>query len=133
MSNWYKKANRGNIPKMDQTEEERESTDISVVQPFLGSNDRQTSDGNGYPNGLKDEEISQIGRIVAVADVFDALTSDRPYRQALSAEEALDILHRDRGTHLDSQCVDAMINAYLKGHIKTQRERAQLEGADEQP
>ena len=85
-------------------------------------------DGNGYPVGLTDEKISLVGRIVAVADVFDALTSDRPYRKALSAEEALEILHSDRGTHLDSQCVDAMLNAYLKGKIKTQKEQDQLQG-----
>ena len=80
-------------------------------------------DGKGYPNGLADEEISLAGRIVAVADVFDALTSDRPYREALSVEEALDILNSDRDTHLDSQVVDALIHANLAGKIKTQRER----------
>ena len=64
--------------------------------------------------------------IVAVADVFDALTSDRPYREALSAEEALEILNNNRATHLDSQCVDALLNAFLKGKIKTQREQDQL-------
>lgn len=85
-------------------------------------------DGNGYPAGLTDEQITLVGRIVAVADVFDALTSDRPYREALSAEEALEILNSNRGTHLDSQCVDAMLNAYLKGKIKTQKEQDQLQG-----
>ena len=58
MSNWYKQAYRGNIPLMDQDEEERKSTDISIVQPFLGSNDRQTSDGKGYPKGLSQDEDS---------------------------------------------------------------------------
>ena len=58
MSNWYKQANRGNIPKAWQTEEERKPTDISVVQPFLGSNDRQTSDGKGYPTGISQDEDS---------------------------------------------------------------------------
>ena len=57
MPNWYKQAIRGNIPLMDQTEEERKPTDIMRVQPFLGSNDRQTSDGKGYPKGIsKDDE-----------------------------------------------------------------------------
>jgi putative nucleotidyltransferase with HDIG domain len=80
-------------------------------------------DGNGYPNGLKEDQISLAGRIVAVADVFDALTSDRPYREALSAEDALEYLNNNRGTHLDGLCVDAIIRAYLKGNIKTQKER----------
>jgi HD-GYP domain-containing protein (c-di-GMP phosphodiesterase class II) len=87
-------------------------------------------DGKGYPGGLTDEQISLAGRIVAVADVFDALTSDRPYRDALSAEEALEILNNNRGTHLDSQCVDAFINAYLKGEIKTQREQEHLQSQE---
>ena len=45
-------------------------------------------DGRGYPNGLKGEQIHEIGRIVAVADVFDALTSDRPYRAGMSVERS---------------------------------------------
>ena len=56
MSNWYKQAHRGNIPLMEQDEEERRSTDISIVQPFLGSNDRQTSDGKGYPKGISKDD-----------------------------------------------------------------------------
>lgn len=94
------------------------------------SQHHERMDGKGYPAGLTQDQITLIGRIVAVADVFDALTSDRPYRQALSAEEALDILNSNRGTHLDSQCVDAMLTAYLKGKIKTQREQNHLENQD---
>lgn len=59
MANWYKQSRRGNIPLMDQDEKERRTTDISIVQPFLGSNDRQTSDGKGYPKGIsKDDEYN---------------------------------------------------------------------------
>ena len=87
-------------------------------------------DGKGYPNGLTNEEISLAGRIVAVADVFDALTSERPYKKAFSAEETLDILNNDRNTHFDGQVVDAFIDAYLDGLIKTQKERDQLEDQD---
>jgi HD-GYP domain-containing protein (c-di-GMP phosphodiesterase class II) len=83
-------------------------------------------DGNGYPKGLKGDEISQAGRIVAVADVFDALTSDRPYRQALTAEEAFDYLTRGIDSAFDHQCVEALIQAYLKGMVHTQREREHL-------
>ena len=84
-------------------------------------------DGRGYPLGLSDGQISLAGRIVAVSDMFDALTSDRPYRDALSTEDALDILNKDRGTHLDGKCVDALIQAYLKGEIRTQKEQEQIE------
>ena len=82
-------------------------------------------DGKGYPYGLESDQISLIGRVVTVADVFDAITSDRPYRKPLSAEDALDWLNNNRGTHFDSTCVDAMIQAYLKGNIKTQKEQQQ--------
>jgi hypothetical protein len=56
MSNWYKQAYRGNIALMDQDEKERRSTDISIVEPFLGSNDRETSDGKGYPKGISSDD-----------------------------------------------------------------------------
>ncbi len=68
-------------------------------------------DGSGYPKGLQGEEIPIFGRIVAVADVFDALTSDRPYKMAWSLEESVDFLKKGRGSHFDPTCVDA----FLKG------------------
>jgi HD-GYP domain-containing protein (c-di-GMP phosphodiesterase class II) len=83
-------------------------------------------DGNGYPKGLKKDDISIAGRIVAVADVFDALTSDRPYRSALPAEEAFDYLTRGIDSAFDRSCVDALIQAYLRGMILTQKEREQF-------
>jgi HD-GYP domain-containing protein (c-di-GMP phosphodiesterase class II) len=83
-------------------------------------------DGKGYPKGLKKEEISLIGRIVAVADVFDAVTSERPYRQGTRAEEALELLRQASGDHLDQRCVQGLIDAYHKGAIKTQRQRDQF-------
>lgn len=63
--------------------------------------------GTGYPLGLKGEEIPLEGRIVAVADVYDALSSSRPYKKAFSQEECLEIILKDRGEHFDPQCVDA--------------------------
>jgi putative two-component system response regulator len=67
-------------------------------------------DGSGYPQGLKGEEIPIEGRIVAVADVFDALLSDRPYRQAMSVEEAAKLIASERGTHFDPDVVDALLD-----------------------
>jgi len=64
-------------------------------------------DGAGYPDGLKGEEIPIEARIIAVADTFDAMTSDRPYKKALSIEAALDELRRVAGTQLDPRCVAA--------------------------
>jgi putative nucleotidyltransferase with HDIG domain len=80
-------------------------------------------DGTGYPNRLAGNNISLFGRIVAVADVFDALTSDRPYRAALSVEEVFGILQHDIGSHFDGACVEALIQAYVAGEVKTQKDR----------
>jgi putative two-component system response regulator len=66
-------------------------------------------DGNGYPRGLRGEEIPQVGRIVAVADVFDALTSVRPYKPAWTVEAAVEELKRGSGTHFQPQVVEAFL------------------------
>ncbi len=62
-------------------------------------------DGSGYPNGLKGNAIPIFSRIAAVADVFDALTSERPYKKAWTLERASEHLQASAGTHLDPQCV----------------------------
>lgn len=69
-------------------------------------------DGSGYPQGLSGEDIPIFSRIVAVADVFDALTSDRPYKRAWDLEAAVDFLVGGSGTHFDPQCVRAFLNAW---------------------
>jgi putative two-component system response regulator len=66
-------------------------------------------DGGGYPRGLTGDEIPLEGKIAAVADVFDALTSTRPYREALSVDEALGIMRAERGRHFDPLVLDAFI------------------------
>jgi len=66
-------------------------------------------DGNGYPKGLKGEEIPLEGRITAIADVFDALTSVRPYKKAWTEEEALDFLVQQKGKHFDPALVDLFL------------------------
>lgn len=67
-------------------------------------------DGNGYPRGLVGEAIPLAGRIVAVADVFDALTSRRPYKPAFSVERALNILREERGKHFDPEVLRAFFD-----------------------
>ncbi len=62
-------------------------------------------DGSGYPNALKGDEIPIFSRIVAVADVFDALTSERPYKKAWPLEQACDFLKTNAGSHFDPACV----------------------------
>ena len=65
-------------------------------------------DGSGYPEGLRGDVIPLASRIIAVADAFDAMTTNRPYRGALSREDALAELHRCSGTQFDPQCVEAL-------------------------
>jgi putative two-component system response regulator len=66
-------------------------------------------DGNGYPAGLSGEKIPLAGRIVAIADVFDALTSDRPYRARLPLERALEIMREGGGTHFNPALLDCFM------------------------
>lgn len=68
-------------------------------------------DGAGYPHGLKGKEIPFGSRIIAVADSFDAMTSDRPYRPSMSVEMALSILREGRGKQWDGEVVDAFVRA----------------------
>lgn len=68
-------------------------------------------DGSGYPHGLAGEAIPIEGRIVAIADVFDALTSERPYKAAWPVEKAIDLLGKEKGKHFDPELVDCFIAA----------------------
>ncbi|NQT32432.1 MAG: HD domain-containing protein [Candidatus Omnitrophica bacterium] len=76
-------------------------------------------DGEGYPDGLKGEETPFIARIIAVADTYDAITSDRPYRQKKMGEVALQIIKDNSGTQFDPIVVSAFLLAYRKGLLKT--------------
>lgn len=73
--------------------------------------------GSGHPRGLKGEEIPLFARIVAIADAYHAMTSNRPYRKALPASKAVLELTRNRGTQFDAALVDAFIRGLLKRHI----------------
>jgi putative two-component system response regulator len=66
-------------------------------------------DGSGYPNGLVGDHIPLCARVVAVADVYDALTAVRPYKKAWPAEEAFGYLRKQRGRHFDPHLVDAFL------------------------
>jgi putative two-component system response regulator len=67
-------------------------------------------DGTGYPDGLQGEKIPLVARIVAVADVFDALTSKRPYKNPFSLEKSYGILREGRGRHFDPAVIDAFFD-----------------------
>jgi len=75
-------------------------------------------DGSGYPDGLKGETIPPVARIIAVADVFDAMTTDRPYQRAMDAEYALAKIVAGIGKRFDGRVVDGLGKALANGHIK---------------
>jgi len=69
-------------------------------------------DGEGYPFGLIREECPLLARLMAVADAMSAMTTDRPYRKALTMDEAIKRLQAGAGSQWDPNCVDAMMSAY---------------------
>jgi putative nucleotidyltransferase with HDIG domain len=93
---------------------------ISVFKDLapIASAHHEKLNGKGYPKGLKGDEIAIESRILAVADIFDALTADRPYRAAMSIDRALAIMAEDVGTALDQNCFDALMNGLNKTGLK---------------
>ena len=78
-------------------------------------------DGRGYPYGLKGDQIPLLARVIAVADTFDALTTNRPYQQAHTPDQALQIIKNLAGKRLDPAAVAALLAVYERGEIKIQR------------
>ncbi|KAA1257574.1 Cyclic di-GMP phosphodiesterase response regulator RpfG [Rubripirellula obstinata] len=87
------------------------STNSPVLKlaAVIAASHHEKWDGNGYPSGIAGTEIPIEGRIVAVADVFDALSSSRPYKDAFPIEKCLQILLEGRGTHFDPDVLDAFM------------------------
>jgi putative two-component system response regulator len=81
----------------------------TAAQAALSHHERY--DGAGYPAGLSGEAIPWIGRVIALADVFDALTSDRPYKRAWEIDRALELIRSERGTQFDPELADAFLGA----------------------
>lgn len=88
------------------------SDSISVVYQH-----HERYDGKGYPQGLKGDEIDILARIVAITDTYDAMTSDRAYRKALSSDIAIEEIKRNSGTQFDPNLVEAFMRAFNKGVI----------------
>jgi response regulator RpfG family c-di-GMP phosphodiesterase len=84
---------------------ENSESPLLQLAHLLGMEHHEKWDGTGYPNNLKAEEISVEGRIVAIADVFDALTSKRPYKEAWPVEEAFDFIEKQAGIQFDPDLV----------------------------
>jgi len=89
---------------------------VPPLKPLAGviRHHHERLDGSGYPDGLAGQEIPLPSRIIAVADTYDAMTSKRPYRDAMSHEDAMAELLRLRGVQLDSQCVDAFAGVIVE-------------------
>jgi HD-GYP domain-containing protein (c-di-GMP phosphodiesterase class II) len=68
-------------------------------------------DGSGYPNGLRGDSLDPLARALVVADIYEALTADRPYRAGMTPEQALSILEKERGSKLDPMAIDALASA----------------------
>ena len=98
---------------------------LADVAPIIRSH-QEHYDGSGYPEGLVGEQIPFAARIVAVADAFDAMVSDRPYRERMAVEDALDELHRCAGTQFDPRVVAALhgvLKLNLPARPSTYRQR----------
>lgn len=80
-------------------------SDLMKLAREIAQTHHEKWDGSGYPNGLSGEEIPLVGRIAALADVFDALTSTRPYKKAWTVEAAVDLIKENSGSHFDPDLV----------------------------
>ncbi|NNE00419.1 MAG: HD domain-containing protein, partial [Pirellulaceae bacterium] len=97
------------------------SSPVLKMAAVIAATHHEKWDGSGYPRGLAGKQIPIEGRIVAVADVFDALSSKRPYKDAFPIEKCLQILKEGRGQHFDPNVLDAFL-ARFDDILKTRSE-----------
>lgn len=93
--------------------------------PLMARYHHERMDGNGYPDGLKGDQIPPGAKIVTLADSFDAMTTDRPYRKKLALEDVLEDFRANTGTQFDPEVVCAFCRAFLK-EIEGSKERRLL-------
>jgi len=96
---------------------EGDDSDLMKCAGEIALTHHEKWDGSGYPYGLSGEAIPLVGRIAALADVFDALTSVRPYKEAWTVEAAVDLIKENRGTHFDPELVTVFLEQ-LPGILK---------------
>ncbi len=96
--------------------------DISIMPELaIGARDHhERPDGRGYPKGISGEEIPRVAQIIAVADTFDAMYSDRPYRKRMNFDKAISIIREVSGTQLTSDVVDAFLRLVEKGEFRAE-------------
>ena len=95
---------------IDRIIEKTENDEFLLYAKRFAGYHHEKWDGNGYPRSLKDEEIPLEGRLMAIADVYDALLSERPYKKPFAHEEAVETIREDSGTHFDPMLVEAFLN-----------------------
>ena len=88
--------------------------ELLTLAAILAWTHHERFDGSGYPRGISGDEIPLEGRIAAVADVFDALTTDRIYRPAFGVEQAIEMMREQRGAHFDPHVLDRFLDAMEK-------------------
>jgi len=86
-----------------------DDSDLMVMAHQIALTHHEKWNGKGYPNGLVAEAIPLVGRVTAIADVFDALTSERPYKIAWTVEKTMDLIKEESGQHFDPQLVELLI------------------------
>jgi putative nucleotidyltransferase with HDIG domain len=96
---------------------EKANSSLLQMAEVIALTHHERWDGTGYPRGLRGEEIPLEGRIVAVVDVLDALTSERPYKRAWTLEEALEEIKNQAGRHFDPRVVEVLLKSY-EGAVK---------------
>jgi putative two-component system response regulator len=112
---------------IEKIEEKTPGTTFLQYAKIMAGTHHEKWDGSGYPYGLKGETIPLMGRLMAIADVYDALTSDRPYKKSFSHEESLEIIRAGRGTHFDPQIVDIFL-LHEKEFKKAEPKKKRLRG-----
>lgn len=96
--------------------------DISIMPELaIGARDHhERPDGHGYPRGISGEEIPRVAQIIAVADTFDAMYSDRPYRKRMNFDKAISIIKEVSGTQLSEDVVEAFLRLVERGEFKAE-------------
>lgn len=121
----------GNI--LDETLSTLEDQEYYMIAWQTAMYHHERWDGSGYPTGLSGKEIPLCARVMAIADVFDALTSQRPYKDEFTLEQALDIIRNGKGTQFDPRLVDAFMicRAQFASYCVEQREAREVLSKDD--
>jgi HD-GYP domain-containing protein (c-di-GMP phosphodiesterase class II) len=105
--------------------QEHPTVGVTILEPIKELEDsilgvkyhHEKADGSGYPDGLKDKQIPLIASIISVADTFDAMTTDRPYRKGLTKQEAIAEIERVSGSQFDAEIANTLVELYRENKI----------------